>query len=151
MDYTNFTPGAEIHHEEGRPSLPPRRRVPHYHGDEVRVLFVVGAVVIIIAKSIGADLPMTTLEAVIAAALLVVAAGITNPEPKVAWIHWLNALLAIGGTVLFGTTVITHYQTGIDIFSRSFIFTEALAILSLAALYFTTRTIRGFLQKPTLE
>ncbi len=127
---------------EGGESIPRAHRIPHYHGDNVRVLFVVSAVVLIIAQSTGAELPLTTTGAVTAAVLLVVTAGITNPA--VHWIHWLNALIAIYGTVLFGTTAVEHYRSGISIFDTSFAYIEALALLSLIALYFTTRTIRGF-------
>lgn len=127
-------------------SVPPRREIPHYHGDGVRVLFVVGAVVLIIAQSTGADLPLGTTVAVFSAVLLVVAAGITNPAQF--WIHWLNALLAISGTLLFGTTAVEHYRAGLSAFDSSFVYIETLTLLSLIALYFTTRTIRGLYMRP---
>lgn len=122
-------------------SVPPRREIPHYHGDGVRVLFVVAAVVIIIAQSTGADLPLGTTGAVVSAVMLVIAAGITNPAQY--GIHWFNALLAITGTLLFGTTAVDHYRAGFSVFDPSFVYTETLTLLSLIALYFTTRTIRG--------
>lgn len=127
----------------GDVGLPPRRTMPHYHGDEVRALFVISALVIIFAKSTGAELPFSNLGAVTSAAALVVAAGITNP--KQGWIHWVNAFFAIGGTLLFGTTAVDHYSLGISVFEPSFVYIEALALLSLVALFFTTRTIRGFI------
>ena len=122
-------------------SIPRYREVPHYHGDNVRVLFVISAVVLIVAKSTGADLPLSTFSTVLSAVVLVVAAGITNPEHF--WIHWLNAFLAIYGTLLFGTTAVDHYRAGLSVFDSSFVYIEALALLSLIALYFTTRTVRG--------
>ena len=126
---------------DGGASVPPYREIPHYHGDSVRILFVVAAVVLIVAQSTGADLPLSTFGAVFSAVALVVAAGITNPAHF--WIHWLNALLAITGTLLFGTTAIDHYRAGLKVFDTSFVYTETLALLSLIALYFTVRTIRG--------
>ncbi|MDO8231744.1 MAG: hypothetical protein Q7T37_00880 [bacterium] len=125
------------------------RSIPHYHGDAVRILFVTGAVVLIIAQSTGAELPLTTLGAVISAALLAIAAGITNPMQYE--IHWANALLSLAGTVLFGTTAIDHYRAGASFFDLSFIYVEALALISLIALYFTTRTIRGIIQRADLN
>jgi hypothetical protein len=125
--------------------VPPRRVIPHYHGDEVRVLFVVSAVVLVVAQSTGAELPLTTFESVASAVVLVVAAGITNPAQF--GIHWLNAFLAMAGTLLFGTTAVEHYRSGLTIFDPSFVYVEALAILSLIALYYTTRTIRGIKQR----
>lgn len=128
--------------------VPRRRHVPHYHGDNTRILFVVASVVLLIAKSTGADLPLTTTETVISALLLVVAAGITNPAQG--WIHWFNALMAMGGTLLFGITAIHRYSAHVSFFDVSFIYTEALALISLIALYFTTRTVRGFHLRPHL-
>ena len=31
--------------------VPPRHKIPHYHGDAVRALFVVSAILLIVAKS----------------------------------------------------------------------------------------------------
>lgn len=121
----------------------------HYHGDEVRVLFLVSAVVLIVAQSTGANLPLSSTGAVIAAIILVVAAGVTNPAQS--GIHWLNAIVAIVGTLLFGTSAVEHYRAGISVFDPSFTAIEALALLSLVALYYTTRTIRGDIQRPNLQ
>ena len=132
----------------GEQVVPHRRRALHYHGDETRVIFFVGAVVLIVAQSTGANLPLSPLGAVVGAVVLVIVAGITNPEHS--WIHWFNALLAIIGTLLFGTSAVDHYRAGMSIFDPSFTYTEALSLLSLFALYFTTRTIRGLMQRPGL-
>lgn len=125
----------------GGGNVPQRHKIPHYHGDQVRVIFVIGALVIVFAQSTGADLPLSTFGAVVSATMLVIAAGITNPALH--WIHWLNALLAITGTLLFGSTVVGNYRAGANFFDPSFIFLETLALLSLVTLYLTTRTIRG--------
>ncbi len=133
----------------GPNNVPPRHTIPHYHGDEVKVLFLVGALITIFAQSTGADLPLSTGAAVLAAALLVIAAGITNPNQI--WIHWVNAFFAFVGTLLFGRYAITHFREGSNIIDPSFIYVEALALISLIALYFTTRTIRGILLRPRLR
>lgn len=138
--------GRMIMDETAGESVPPRRKIPHYHGDEVRVIFVVAAVVIIVAQSTGADLPFSTLGAVAVAILLVVVAGITNPAVK--WIHWVNAIVATLGTLTFGVSAVERYRAGVSIFDPSFAYIEALAILALFALHFTTRTIRGNRPRP---
>lgn len=115
--------------------------MPHYHGDAVRALFVIGAVLIIVAQSTGADLPLSTTGAVLSALVLVIAAGITNPA--IGWIHWANSLLAILGTLIFGMTAVGRYRSGVSIFDPSFFYIESIALISLVALYLTTRTIRG--------
>lgn len=126
--------------------VPIRRDIPHYHGDEVRIIFVVSAVVLIFAQSTGGDLPLSTTGAVVSAVLLVIAAGITNPAQN--GIHWVNAAIAILGTLVFGINAIHNFRAGVNVFDLSFIYAEALALLSLLALYYTTRTIRGIMQRP---
>ena len=128
--------------------VPRRRMIHHYHGDAVRGLFLVSALVLIVAQSTGAELPFPTAGAVIAAIALVVSAGITNPRGF--WIHWVDAFLAVIGTFLFGTAAVEHYRASRNLFDPSFAYVEALAFLSLFALYFTTRTIRGFHSRPKL-
>lgn len=129
--------------------VPPRRNVPHYHGDSVRVIFVVSAIVLIVAQSTGAELPLTTTEAVVSAVALVVAAGITNHALFL--IHWVNAILSVTGTILFGTNAVEYYRAGISASNVSFVYIEALTLLSLLALYFAIRTVRGFHLRPRLS
>ncbi|MCR4333582.1 MAG: hypothetical protein NUV60_00975, partial [Patescibacteria group bacterium] len=72
--------------------------------------------------------------------------GITNPAQF--WIHWVNAVIAVYGTLLFGSTAVEHYRAGTSVLDYSFIYVEALALLALVALYLTTRTVRGLHMKP---
>ncbi|MDP2665858.1 MAG: hypothetical protein Q8P23_04510 [bacterium] len=130
---------------DGGEHIPRHHKIPHYHGDGVRVLFVISAVLLIVAQSTGAELPLSTFGTVIAAVVLVIAAGITNPAQF--WIHWANAFLAMFGVLMFGTTAVNHYRAGASLFDSSFVYVEALALLSLIALYFTTRTVRGLYMK----
>lgn len=130
----------------GSEGVPQRRKIPHYHGDNVRAMFVVGAIILVVAQSTGADLRLSNFAAVASAIFLVVVAGITNPTRS--GIHWLNAVIAVIGTLFFGTTAVEHYRSDISVVNTSFAYVEALALLSLVALYFTTRTIRGFRLRP---
>lgn len=130
---------------DGGISVPKRHHLLHYHGGTVRVLFVVSAFLLIVAKSTGADIPLTTFGTVVAAVVLVVAAGITNPA--LSWIHWTNFIIAAYGTVLFGTTAVERYRAGVSAFDYSFVYIEALALIFLLTLYLTTRTIRGMRMK----
>lgn len=125
--------------------VPPRRERPHYHGDKTRVIFVISAILLIVAKSTGADLPLNTFGTVVSAVILVVAAGVTNPMQF--GIHWMNAILAMLGAIIFGTTAVDHYRAGLKVLDSSFIYVEALSLLSLVALYLTTRTVRGIHQR----
>jgi hypothetical protein len=126
---------------DGTTNVPQRHEIPHYHGDGTRALFVLCALILIVAQSTGAELPLSTAGAVISAVILVIAAGVTSPAQSN--IHWFNALLAVAGTLIFGITAVNHYRAGISFFDPSFIYVEILSLLSLIALYLTTKTIRG--------
>lgn len=132
--------------EEDMAPIRLRRDIPHYHGDAVRALFVLGALILIVAQSTGAELPLSTGATVLSAAILVVAAGITNPAQR--WIHWANAALSLLGVVIFGTSVVEKYRAGATALDQSFVFLEALALISLVGLYFAVRTLRGLIISP---
>jgi hypothetical protein len=131
--------------ENNTTSVPARKIRPHYHGDEVKTIFVMSALILILAQSTRADIPLSTFGAVTVAALLVIVAGIINP--KQVWIHWVSEVLAVLGTIVFGTAAVDRYRGGTSAFEPSFLYIETLAVLSLFALYFATRTIRGILLK----
>jgi hypothetical protein len=129
--------------------VPHKRFIPHYHGDEVRVMFVVAAIIMILGQSTGAELPLSTFGSVLAAAALVIAAGVTSP--RLTRIHWINAAFSFVGTLIFGTTAVTSYRDGVSIFDSSFVYVEALALIALVSLYFTIRTLRGILLRTRLK
>ncbi len=129
--------------EEG---MTPVRRTRHYYGDTVRVLFVLGAIVLFVAESTGAALPLSLSGAVVAAIILVVAAGITNPQQY--WIHFINELIAILGTLIFAEQAVGYWRASASVLNASYLFTEIMALLSIIALYFTTKTLRGALLRP---
>lgn len=123
-------------------AVPPLHAVPHYHGDTVRVLLVVAALLIIVSVFMLETSLLPSVVAVAVAIVLVVAAGITNPAQL--WIHWVNAGLAGLGALFFGSSALGSRRTGgVLIDPTAFVFTLTLALVSLVALYLTTRTIRG--------
>lgn len=126
-----------------------RHPIPHYHGDEARALFLIGALLLVIAASLGVALPLSPAGAVVAAIILAVAAGITSPAQV--WIHFVNTALAALGALLFGIAAVHNFQSGIPFTDFSFAFIEVLALISLLALYSTTRTVRGLLLHPHLH
>jgi hypothetical protein len=125
------------------------RQVAHYHGDTVRILFVVAAVVMLIAETTGALLPLPMLGIVTFAVILVVAAGIANPAQK--WIHFVNAGIAIYGAIIFGLYAIEQYRLTRYVFDTTYLYAETLALIFLIAVYFTTKTVRGVLLRPHLS
>lgn len=142
------TLGIRLMDDEGG-IMPVRKSSRHYYGDTVRILFVLGAVTLFVAESVGAELPLSVAGTVTAAVILVVAAGITNPQQI--WIHYVNELIAIVGTLIFAARAIEYWQLGLGALNVSYLFTEVMALLSIFALYFTTKTVRGVLLRPHFE
>ena len=129
---------------DGSVSFQHQRTCPiHYYGDTVRILFIIMAVVLLIGETAGADFPFSPGVSIMWALVFAIIAGITNPKQK--WIHWVNGAVVVGAVYLFGTHAITHYRADADLFSASYFFPEGIAVLSLIALYFATKTIRGLL------
>lgn len=125
----------------------PRSFIPHYHGDIVRVLFVLAAGLIFLAELLNGNLPFSTAATVLIAVLLVISAGITNPAQL--WIHWVNLFFSLIGLILFGGTALTRFRTDAP-FSESFL-VGVIAVVFLAALYLSTRTVRGHMVHKEVE
>lgn len=125
----------------------PRSVIPHYHGDVVRILFVLAAGLIFLAELLNGNLPFSTAATVLIAVLLVISAGITNPAQL--WIHWVNLFFSLIGLMLFGGTALTRFRTDAP-FSESFL-VGVIAVVFLAALYLSTRTVRGLMVHKEIE
>ena len=124
--------------------VPPAHDIPHYHGDSVRALLVVAALLIIVSLFMNGASPLGSVAAVAATIALVVAAGITNPAQL--WMHWVDAVLAGLGAFFFGSSALGSYRAeGGIVDPTAFVFTLAIALISLVTLYLTTRTIRGMM------
>ncbi len=131
------------------PSSPfAHRRIAHYHGDIVRILFLASALIMLAAQTTGTSLPFSTIQVVIFAVILVILAGVTNPAQ--AWIHYLNEVVAVFGAVRFGITAIEEYQGRQNLLDPQYLYVEVLALLFFIAVYFATKTIRGILLRPSL-
>lgn len=115
--------------------------IPHYHGDMVRILFVIAAGLMFLAELLDAKLPFSSGFMVLSVILLVLAAGITNPGQL--WIHWANLFLSLVGLMLFGGTALTRFK--MDAAFRESFLPACLAAVFLVALYLATRTLRGLL------
>ena len=115
---------------------PPR----HYHGDTVRILFLLAAGFIFATRFVGTELPFSFGAIMLLILTLVIAAGITNPAQK--WIHYVNMLVSIAGVLTFGGLAFSRIETAEQLFSGNGL-VVLIAALFLAALYFATRTVRG--------
>ena len=117
-------------------------RVSHYYGDTVRQLLIIAAVFMLIAapfytNNLAVELPFIVFGVV----ALVSVAALTNPLKRSA----ISADTVVSGVglVLFELWALQNYQTDPPF---KFILREALAIIFLAALYFSTKTLRNMFQ-----
>lgn len=123
-------------------SLTRRYDVPHYYGDHVRLLFLLTALVSLVAIPVFGDLlPFGSLIEVASAILLVLLAGLTNPRGRM--VTFYNMLVSGLGLFFLESAAISFYNvqsTGI------FLAREAAAVMLLIAFYFSVKTFRAISQ-----
>ena len=115
----------------------------HYYGDVVRILFVVAAVLILLAQVVGIAF-LTTQAALVAAVVLILSAGLTNPVQI--WIHFINVLLSAGGLLISAGVTLDRFKTSPNFLTEGWI-VMVLTIVFICALYSATKTLRGSLMR----
>lgn len=129
---------AHIDDEYGRG--PYTELVPHYYGDIVRQLFIAAAAAILIGAPFYADALFFELPFEIVGALLLIAlAGLTNPHKKS--ISLGDAVAAGVGLVIYEMWAVAAYNDGTWL---PFALRQLIAIIFLAAFYFSMKTVRAF-------
>ena len=135
---------AEVEADVTVPWLYRWTKISHYYGDSVRQLFIAAAATMLIGapfytNNLGVELPFIVLGTV----ALVSVAAVTNPF-KIGVIS-ADAVAAGVGLVIFEIWALGNYQTDP---LHMFVIREALALIFLFALYFSTKTLRSmFLDK----
>ncbi len=129
--------------EDGQPIVRPQE-VAHYHGDLVRMLFVAAAFLMLVMQFTGNPIFTTPAALIIFVSVLVIAAGITSPVQRT--IHWINLFLSFVGLAIFGSLATQRLHSLGDFFTHNGI-TGIIALVFLMALYFSTRTVRGYMTR----
>jgi len=116
-------------------------RIPHYHGDIVRQLFITMAAFMLIAapfyaETLRNELPFEIVGALVLAAL----AALMNPHQKS--IFLAGAIAAGAGFVIYQTWALYTYS---ESSWMQFVLREIAALLALVAFYFSMKTIRAFI------
>lgn len=122
-----------------------KRKIPHYYGDVIRVLFVLGAFIMLVTQPFfNQQLPFSIPLSLLAITLLVFVAGLTNPRHR--WLAIVNAVFSIIAVIIFGYFSVAAY---VQYSPQSLIFwvDEILAIIFLIALYYSAKTVRGMLSR----
>jgi hypothetical protein len=113
----------------------------HYYGDEVRRLFLLGAVVMALTLPFFQDLIHQPLEVSLGAILIVgIAAGLTNPRQG--WVAMMDIVISIVATLVFEYNAVQNYSlygSGSGLFWAD----QVLALIFLVALYYASKTLRG--------
>ncbi len=114
-------------------------RVPHYHGDGVRVCFIATAILSVVVIPIwGEVLPFGLFAEVGSIILLVFLAGLTNPHSKL--ILGADVLVAGVGAFLLEIAAVSFYsQQSFVLFAAR----EMGVVFLLFALYHGVKTIRA--------
>ncbi len=118
-------------------------REMHYYGDEVRMIFLIMAVVILIMTPFFMDqIPLPAYFSVFGVLVLSMLAGLTSPKAKP--ITYFNFLVSLVSLLVFGYEVIASFDKS---FSMFFVANLVLAVLSVFSVYFSSKTLRGMVLK----
>ena len=149
-EVTEVEPGAYV------PWMYGWSRISHYYGDSVRQILLAAAALMLVGMPFYTDdLSVEMPFIVIAAVVLVIVAALTSPM-KSAFIS-ADVIVSGVGLIIFEIWAILGYGESTVL---QFVLREALAILFLFALYFSSKTLRSMLlnqigtrhsKKPTVQ
>lgn len=128
---------------DGGPENRQNPKIPHYYGDVVRVLFLIGALIMLAMEPFFSDqIPISTPLSLIIITILVLVAGFTSPRFRFRWIIMCEVFISTIAVIAFGYVGVLAYlrHGGQDLF---FWTNEILAIMFLVALYFSAKTVRN--------
>jgi hypothetical protein len=121
--------------------------ISHYYGDNVRKLFVAGAIIMTaMLPFFSARVSEPVTLSIIGILVLGVAAGLTSPKQPLT--AMLDMLIALAAVVIFERYAVRLYGEG-EGTSLFFLINQTLSIIFLIALYFATKTLRGMGNKKT--
>lgn len=137
-----------IRYDSNGEVLPPEPRyprVPHYYGDVVRILFVVGAVFMLVTLPVVRDLLSAPLGlSLFGIVLFCLAAGLTKPRNR--WSTIANVLIAAAALLVFEYHAVDGYgRYGFE--NHLFLINQLLAVNFLIAFYYAVKTARGIFIK----
>jgi hypothetical protein len=119
---------------------------PHYYGDTIRKLFFAAAfVMLFFMPFFNTYIPLSIRQGLLVILALSLFSGLTNP--KLMWIAVMDMIISAVSVFIFGYYAVDAYlqYTAKDLY---FWVNHILAVLFLVSLYFSIKTVRGFLLKP---
>ena len=125
---------------------PEKPKIPHYYGDTVRKLFIVGGILMLVTLPIFyEDIPIPFIVSVFAILVVALLAGLTNPRQ--AWVSVLDLIVSVLAFIMLEYVAI--FAGAYDGVSQSgfFLTTQALAIIFFIAVYYSAKTLRGMYRR----
>lgn len=114
---------------------------PHYYGDIVRTLMIIGGVVMMGTLPFFADLvPGPLFFSVFAMLVLAVFGGLMNPRQR--WIVLFDAIISGAAFLIFEYYAIAAFQMR-GFSDTFFIVNQILALVFFVSVYFGTKTVRA--------
>ena len=115
------------------------KNVSHYHGDVVRILFLInGALMLIFLPFFLDRLIIHYSVAILGVLAIALFAGLTNP--KSLFVILLDLLISVIGFFVFEFTVLEYF----DIDLGYAVTNQLYALIFFISIYFSTKTLRGF-------
>ena len=125
--------------------MPSRRtsRPAHYYGDDVRRLFIAGVIVMLVSLPFfGEYIRVSAFYYILGMIFIGLVAGFTSPVNR--WIVALNLLISILALYFFESESIAAFNgCGTEKGKWYFLTNQLLAVIFLAALYYSAKTVRG--------
>ncbi len=117
-----------------------KKQIPHYYGDLVRIIFIIGAVFVLLGIPFVTDiLNIPAIIPIFAIAILAVTAGITNPAQLFSL--KLNMGVSVAFLVFFAYMGWYAYDAGLG--GGIGLSNQVGAVLFLVASYFSVKSLRG--------
>jgi len=115
-------------------------KLPHYYGDTIRLIFVIGGIGMLLTLPVFQDrINLPIFISIIAMLGIGVTAGLTNPRQR--WVIIFNAVASALGFFIFEYYAVDAFTGRVDLF---FLANQFLALLFFIALYYSVKTLRGF-------
>lgn len=116
--------------------------VPHYYGDFVRECLMGSGVGLLLLVILDKELfQFYIVIGIVGVLAFTILAGMTSPKNRsvIFYIATISAIMFL----LFEFFAMDHYQRFGQIFNTIFLLRQAMAILFIVILYFSTKTLRG--------
>ncbi len=120
---------------------PSHPHVPHYHGDTIQILFLIGGIIILATLPFFKNLlQIGTGFLPVFVVLLVLGGAIVNPFQR--WVVTIDLVISAVAVILFEYAAVVGF--GHDNFFLS-VTRQVIAIVFLFALYYSGRTLRAMI------